>query len=127
MVEDGRITGVIDQTGLFYGGKAVIITTGTFLNGLIHIGTASYPAGRAGEMASLELAESLRSLGFEMGRMKTGTPPRLRASTIDFSVLERQDSDPDPEPFSFTDAKTAGRAPALLFQLYHSGNPPADR
>ena len=100
IVEGGKISGVRDQTGLFYGGKAVIITTGTFLNGLIHIGRARYPAGRAGEIASPELAEALRSLGFEMGRMKTGTPPRLRASTIDFSVLERQDSDPDPEPFS---------------------------
>jgi tRNA uridine 5-carboxymethylaminomethyl modification enzyme len=100
MVEGEKIRGVRDQTGLFYSGKAVIITTGTFLNGLIHIGTARYPAGRAGEIASLELAEALRSLGFEMGRMKTGTPPRLRASTIDFSILERQDSDPDPEPFS---------------------------
>ncbi|MCX5847348.1 MAG: tRNA uridine-5-carboxymethylaminomethyl(34) synthesis enzyme MnmG, partial [Deltaproteobacteria bacterium] len=73
--------------------------------GLIHVGTVHYPAGRAGEMASIHLAESLRNLGFEMGRMKTGTPPRLRASTIDFSKLERQDSDPDPEPFSFATEK----------------------
>jgi tRNA uridine 5-carboxymethylaminomethyl modification enzyme len=100
IVEGGKTRGVIDQTGLFYSGKSVIITTGTFLNGLIHIGTTRYPAGRAGEIASLELAEALRSLGLEMGRMKTGTPPRLRASSIDFSILERQDSDPDPEPFS---------------------------
>jgi len=105
IVENGRIVGVQDQTGVFYGAKAVVITTGTFLNGLIHIGTVSYPAGRAGEIASLELAQSLAALGFEMGRMKTGTPPRLRASTIDFSVLIRQDSDPDPEPFSFTTDK----------------------
>ena len=102
VVEDGSVAGVEDHIGVFYRGKAVIITTGTFLNGLIHIGTAHYPAGRAGEMASIRLAESLRKLGFEMGRMKTGTPPRLRASTINFSILERQDSDPDPEPFSFT-------------------------
>ena len=105
IVEDKKIVGVEDQTGIFYGGKAVIITTGTFLNGLIHIGTTRYPAGRAGEIASIELAESLLGLGFEMGRMKTGTPPRLRASSIDFSVLERQDSDPDPEPFSFKTEK----------------------
>jgi tRNA uridine 5-carboxymethylaminomethyl modification enzyme len=101
-VEDGRISGVVDQTGVFHGGRAVVITTGTFLGGLIHIGDVRYPAGRAGEMASLELSASLRSLGFEMGRMKTGTPPRLRASTIDFSRLVRQDSDPNPVPFSFT-------------------------
>jgi tRNA uridine 5-carboxymethylaminomethyl modification enzyme len=105
IVEDKKIVGVEDQTGIFYGGKTVIITTGTFLNGLIHIGTTRYPAGRAGEIASIELAESLLGLGFEMGRMKTGTPPRLRASSIDFSVLERQDSDPDPEPFSFKTEK----------------------
>jgi tRNA uridine 5-carboxymethylaminomethyl modification enzyme len=105
VVEDGRVVGVEDHIGVFYRAKAVIITTGTFLNGLIHIGTVHYPAGRAGEMASIHLAESLRELGFEMGRMKTGTPPRLRASTIDFSKLERQDSDPDPEPFSFTTEK----------------------
>jgi tRNA uridine 5-carboxymethylaminomethyl modification enzyme len=102
VVNDGRVVGVEDHIGVFYRGSAVIVTTGTFLNGLIHIGTVHYQAGRAGEMASIRLAESLRSLGFEMGRMKTGTPPRLRASTIDFSKLERQDSDPEPEPFSFT-------------------------
>ena len=101
VVEDGRVVGVEDHLGVYYSGKTVIITTGTFLNGLIHIGTVNYPAGRAGEMASIHLAESLRKLGFEMGRMKTGTPPRLRASTINFSRLERQDSDPDPQPFSF--------------------------
>ena len=105
VIEDGRVVGVEDHIGVHYSGKAVIITTGTFLNGLIHIGTVNYPAGRAGEMASVHLAESLRKLGFEMGRMKTGTPPRLRASTINFSRLERQDSDPDPEPFSFTTEK----------------------
>jgi tRNA uridine 5-carboxymethylaminomethyl modification enzyme len=102
VVEEGRIRGVIDQTGVFHGGRTVVVTTGTFLGGLIHIGDVQYPAGRAGEIASLELSSSLKLLGFEMGRMKTGTPPRLRASTIDFSLLTRQDSDPDPEPFSFT-------------------------
>ncbi|MDD5167483.1 MAG: tRNA uridine-5-carboxymethylaminomethyl(34) synthesis enzyme MnmG [Syntrophales bacterium] len=102
IIEDGRIIGVEDQLGVVYRAGAVIITTGTFLNGLIHIGTTRIPAGRAGEIASLRLADCLKSLGFEMGRMKTGTPPRLRASTIDFSQMERQDSDPDPEPFSFT-------------------------
>ena len=102
VAEGGRIRGVVDQTGVFHGGRAVVVTTGTFLGGLIHIGDVRYPAGRAGEIASWELSASLRSLGFETGRMKTGTPPRLRASTIDFSRLVRQDSDPDPEPFSFT-------------------------
>lgn len=105
VVEKGRVTGVIDSTGFFHGGKRVIITTGTFLNGLIHVGESRQPAGRAGEIASLSLAENLKQLGFAVGRQKTGTPPRLRASTIDFSVLERQDSDPDPHPLSFTTEK----------------------
>ena len=105
IVEEDKVVGVEDSTGFFYGGKTVIITTGTFLNGLIHIGASRQSAGRAGEIASIRLADSLRKLGFETGRMKTGTPPRLRASTIDFSRLERQDSDPDPEPFSFATEK----------------------
>jgi len=104
-IEGGKITGVIDNTGFFYRGKTVILTTGTFLNGLVHVGISRQSAGRAGEIASICLADSLKKLGFEMGRMKTGTPPRLRASSIDFSVLERQDSDPDPQPFSYTTKK----------------------
>jgi tRNA uridine 5-carboxymethylaminomethyl modification enzyme len=115
IIQDGRVVGVEDHIGVSYHAKAVVITTGTFLNGLIHVGTVHYPAGRAGEMASIHLAESLRKLGFEMGRMKTGTPPRLRASTIDFSKLERQDSDPEPEPFSFmTENLRAERLPSYF-------------
>ncbi len=102
VVEDGKVAGVLDASGHFYGARKVVITTGTFLNGLVHIGRSQTQSGRAGELASVGLANQLASLGFEMGRMKTGTPPRLKASTIDFSVLERQDSDPDPAPFSFT-------------------------
>jgi len=105
VTEGGKATGVVDNTGFFYGGETVVVTTGTFLNGLVHIGTSCQSAGRAGEIASIGLADSLRQLGFEMGRMKTGTPPRLRASSLDFSVLERQDSDPDPQPFSFTTSR----------------------
>jgi tRNA uridine 5-carboxymethylaminomethyl modification enzyme len=101
VVDDGEILGVVDSVGYFYGGKTVVVTTGTFLNGLVHIGVSRQPAGRAGEIASIGLAECLRELGFTMGRMKTGTPPRLRASSIDFSVFQRQDSDPDPQPFSY--------------------------
>lgn len=105
VVEAGRIKGAVDQSGYFYPGETVVITPGTFLNGLIHIGRTNYPAGRAGEVASLGLARSLLDLGFEMGRLKTGTPPRLKASTIDFTRLARQDSDPGVEPFSFTTEK----------------------
>jgi tRNA uridine 5-carboxymethylaminomethyl modification enzyme len=102
VIENNIIKGVLDDSGYFYGAQKVIITTGTFLNGLVHIGTSKTPSGRAGELASVGLANHLRELGFEIGRMKTGTPPRLKASSIDFSVLERQDSDPHPQPFSFT-------------------------
>ncbi len=102
VIEGKEIKGVLDQTGYFYAAKKVIITTGTFLNGLVHIGTSQTVSGRAGELASVGLANQLKELGFQTGRMKTGTPPRLKASTIDFSCLERQDSDPEPQPFSFT-------------------------
>ena len=102
VIEGNEIKGVLDQTGFFYGAPKVIITTGTFLNGLVHIGGSQCSSGRAGELASINLAACLKELGFETGRMKTGTPPRLRASTIDFSCLQQQDSDLEPQPFSFT-------------------------
>jgi len=115
VVENNVIKGVLDSSGFFYGAKKVIITTGTFLNGLVHIGTSQTQSGRAGELASVGLANQLRQLGFEVGRMKTGTPPRLRASSIDFSCLERQDSDPAPEPFSFiTKALRSERLPSYF-------------
>ena len=100
LVQDGRAAGVEDETGVHYRCQAVVITTGTFLNGLIHIGTFRQAAGRTGEFASLALPENLRELGFRLGRMKTGTPPRMLRRSIDFSRLERQDGDPDPRPFS---------------------------
>ena len=102
VIEDGTVIGVLDQSEHFYGAKKVVITTGTFLNGLVHVGASQIPSGRAGELASIGLAKNLKNLGFDIGRMKTGTPPRLCASSIDFSRLERQDSDPSPQPFSFT-------------------------
>jgi tRNA uridine 5-carboxymethylaminomethyl modification enzyme len=101
LVEDGRVSGVVDSLGLTTRARAVLITTGTFLNGLIHIGEVKIQAGRAGEFAAVGLAAHLKELGFRMGRMKTGTPPRLRASTIDFSRLARQEGDARPRPFSW--------------------------
>jgi len=101
VVEDGGITGVIDHTGFGYGCRAVILATGTFLSGRVHIGDHSIKAGRAGEFASYALAENLRELGFDMGRMKTGTPPRLHRATIDFSRFECQELQGNPRPFSF--------------------------
>lgn len=89
------------ETGIEYRARCVIVTTGTFLNGLIHIGERQIPAGRAGEFASTGLSDSLRALGFELGRLKTGTTARVDRKTIDFSKCERQDSEPDAGPFSF--------------------------
>jgi tRNA uridine 5-carboxymethylaminomethyl modification enzyme len=108
IVEEGRVVGVVETLGLTYKAGAVLITTGTFLNGLIHIGDCRIPAGRAGEFASVSLAECLKDMGFKMGRLKTGTPPRLRAGTIDFAGMARLYGDPQPRPFSWrTTAVTA--------------------
>ena len=101
LVEDGRVTGVVETLGMTYKARAVLITTGTFLNGLIHIGDCRIAAGRAGEFAAHGLAACLQEMGFRMGRMKTGTPPRLRAGTIDFAGMGRLEGDPRPRPFSW--------------------------
>jgi tRNA uridine 5-carboxymethylaminomethyl modification enzyme len=95
-----RVTGVITGRGERIAGKAVIITSGTFLSGLIHIGTNHFPAGRAGEASADNLSDCMRELGFEVGRLKTGTPPRLDRDSIDFSTLELQPGDDPPLPFS---------------------------
>ncbi len=102
LTKGGRVWGVLDHLGTAYEARAVVITAGTFLNGLIHIGETSFPAGRAGEFPSIGLSESLRELGFPIGRLKTGTPPRLDAKTIDFSALAVQPGDDPPPPFSFS-------------------------
>ena len=101
IIENDRVCGVRDVTGFDYLAEAVVLATGTFLSGLLHIGFNSFKAGRAGEFASYSLPEHLKKLGFELGRMKTGTPPRLNRSTIDFTRFAPQTSDPDPIPFSF--------------------------
>jgi tRNA uridine 5-carboxymethylaminomethyl modification enzyme len=107
LLRDGRIAGVMTSMGFAYGARAVVVTTGTFLRGLIHIGLKNQAGGRGGEAAAYGLSEQLMELGFQMGRLKTGTPPRLDAKTIDFSVLEPQPGDPEPTPFSYsTDAIT---------------------
>lgn len=91
LVADGRVTGVVDHIGFMYEAQAVILATGTFLDGRVHIGFHSFAAGRAGEFAASALAENLKDLGFEPGRLKTGTPPRLNRRSIDFSCFTRQD------------------------------------
>lgn len=105
IVKDGQIYGVELQDTRRLRAKAVIVATGTFLNGLIHTGRRTHSAGRAGEPASIELAESLKRLGFPVGRLKTGTPPRLDGRTIDWNVFEPQPADDRPVPFSFATDK----------------------
>jgi tRNA uridine 5-carboxymethylaminomethyl modification enzyme len=101
IVKNGLVCGVELQDTRRLGAKAVIVATGTFLNGLIHTGRRTHTAGRAGEPASIELAESLKRLGFPVGRLKTGTPPRLDGRTIDWDAFEPQHADERPVPFSF--------------------------
>jgi len=102
LVENGQVNGVETQIGEQFYGRTVILTTGTFLKGLIHIGDRNYSAGRAGDFAVHGLSESLVNLGFKVGRLKTGTCPRLDARTIDFDKLAVQHGDPEPLPFSFS-------------------------
>jgi tRNA uridine 5-carboxymethylaminomethyl modification enzyme len=99
--EGGRAVGVETNLGVRYRGKTVVLCTGTFLKGLVHIGLVSFPAGRAGDFPAVKLSDSLRTLGFSVGRLKTGTTPRLDGKTIDFSRTVRQEGDSDPVPFSF--------------------------
>ena len=107
IIEDGKILGCETQLGNRYRSAKVIITAGTFLNGLIHIGDKKQSAGRQGEFASIALAEYLKTLGIEIGRLKTGTCARIDGSSIDLDVMEEQGGDENPTPFSFrTDRKT---------------------
>ncbi len=100
IVEAGRVAGVVLLDGRRIASRAVVLTTGTFLRGLIHRGEETVPAGRVGEKPVLGLSERLEALGLQLGRLKTGTPARLDGSTIDYSVLEEQPGDDDPEAFS---------------------------
>ena len=97
---EGMVTGVALCDGRVYATEAVILTTGTFLRGLIHIGDQSTPAGRVGEAPAMGLSKTLERIGFKLGRLKTGTPPRLDGRTIDWAQLEMQPGDDPPEPFS---------------------------
>ncbi|MBN2732002.1 MAG: tRNA uridine-5-carboxymethylaminomethyl(34) synthesis enzyme MnmG [Balneolaceae bacterium] len=97
-----RVTGVRTQTGQTFRAQSVILTTGTFGNGLIHIGESQYGGGRSGERASVGISAALEKLGFEVGRLKTGTPPRIDGRSINYDKLEIQYGDEDPQPFSFT-------------------------
>ena len=101
IVTDGTIRGVMTSIGEEYPGRAVVLTTGTFMKGVIHIGLRNFSAGRMGDPASVKLTEDLKRLGFNMGRLKTGTTPRLDGRTIDFGRLTPQCGDEPPIPFSF--------------------------
>jgi len=102
LVSDGTIHGVKTSLGLEFRSKTVILTSGTFMNGLIHVGDQNFGGGRAGERASTGITEELIQLGFEAGRMKTGTPPRIDGRTIDYNLMEEQPGDEHPGQFSFT-------------------------
>jgi tRNA uridine 5-carboxymethylaminomethyl modification enzyme len=97
----GAVTGIVTDAGTHIHAKAIVLTSGTFLKGLIHIGLNHFPAGRAGEASAEHLSDCMRDFGFEVGRLKTGTPPRLDRDSIDFSVMELQPGDDPPPPFSY--------------------------
>ncbi|MCX8499300.1 MAG: FAD-dependent oxidoreductase, partial [Caulobacteraceae bacterium] len=101
IVEDGHVAGVIGATGVAYRAARIVLTTGTFLKGVIHLGEKRIPAGRVGDQPAIGLADRLYGLGLSMGRLKTGTPARLDGSTIHWDQLDTQEADNPPVPFSF--------------------------
>ncbi len=103
LVENGKVTGVKTSLGIEIKAKTVVLTNGTFLNGLIHIGEKQFGGGRAGEKAATGITEQLIDLGFDAGRMKTGTPPRVDGRSLDYSKMVEQPGDENPEKFSYTD------------------------
>jgi tRNA uridine 5-carboxymethylaminomethyl modification enzyme len=116
--QGGRITGVRLESGEVIPTNQVVITTGTFLGGEIHIGLECTPAGRMGEAATFGLSKSLRDAGFKLGRLKTGTPPRLAKNTIDFEMLEKQPGDDPPMPFSFLNDSVSVQEQMLCHATY---------
>lgn len=114
-LEGDELRGVDTRSGIRFLGRTVVLTTGTFMRGLIHIGLINYSGGRAGDLPSLGLSDQLKALGFEVGRLKTGTPARLDGRTIDFTRLEAQYSDDPPVPFSFsTERITMPQVPCYI-------------
>ena len=105
LIKDGRIAGVRTSLGMEIPSKAVVLTNGTFLNGLIHIGEKNFGGGRVAEKAATGITEQLINLGFESGRMKTGTPPRVDGRSLDYTLMEEQLGDAIPQKFSYTDTK----------------------
>src|SRR5207249_3665147 len=95
-IDNGQLTGIVTSMGLEFKSKAVVLTNGTFLNGVIHIGEKKFGGGRTAEKSSTGITEQLISLGFESGRMKTGTPPRVDGRSLDYSRMEEQKGDENP-------------------------------
>ena len=102
IIEDNEVRGVVTQTGQRFNSKSVVLTSGTFLNGLIHIGEMNFGGGRSGERASVGISAALESHGFSIGRLKTGTPPRIDGRSVDYGPLEIQYGDDEPTPFSYS-------------------------
>jgi len=109
LIEDGNAYGIKTSLGIEIKSKSVVLTNGTFLNGLIHIGEKNFGGGRTGEKAATGITEQLVSLGFESGRMKTGTPPRVDGRSLDYSKMEEQPGDENPSKFSYTDTKSLAK------------------
>lgn len=120
IIQDNGILGLIGKSGTRYRSKAVIITTGTFLNGLIHIGNSQSKGGRSSEPSAEKLSDSLQNLGFKMDRLKTGTPPRLNGSRINYDILQAQDGDENPTTFSFSTKKIL--RPQIKCHITHTNN-----
>ncbi|MCM2302726.1 MAG: tRNA uridine-5-carboxymethylaminomethyl(34) synthesis enzyme MnmG, partial [Flavobacteriaceae bacterium] len=120
IVEDNIIKGVRTQLGVEYFSKSVILTNGTFLNGLIYIGDKSFGGGRVGEASSKGITEDLIKLGFESGRMKTGTPPRVDSRSLDYSKMTEQPGDENPQKFSFTNQTKSLTQQRSCFMTYTS-------
>lgn len=118
IVKDGKIEGVLTKEGIFYSGKTVIISSGTFMRGLLHIGETNYSGGRAGDMPSVGLSASLEKWGFKLGRLKTGTPPRVNGRSIDYSLTDEQPGDPGVK-FSF-DPEEKPRLPQISCHITYT-------
>ncbi len=123
VVTNDRVAGVRLVDGRELSAGAVVITTGTFLRGLIHLGEKNWPAGRVGEAPALGLSRSFERAGFTLGRLKTGTPPRLDGATIDWSAVEMQPGDDPPEPFSVMTGPHHDSADPVRYHPHHAGNP----
>lgn len=121
VVKNNRVEGIITALGVTIGAKTVVLTNGTFLNGLIHIGEKQFGGGRAGESAAYGITEDLVNLGFESGRMKTGTPPRVDGRSLDYSKMREEPGDENPSKFSYSDETKPLTKQKLCYMTYTSG------